>query len=166
MRRFSLKRLRKSRRFLFLLLLVAALPIHVAQAADHPPRITLRPAGQTVSGSPVRLRLHILPAPSRTHPLHLHLYVDGRMVLMRTATAPLLSVTLPALAPGRHEVTVVEADPLTHREEGQMSGMKMEDGGMGGMDMGGMDKMGATPPTPTRKGFLAHLTLVVTGKKP
>ncbi len=88
------------------------------------------------------------------------------MVLMRTATAPLLSVTLPALAPGRHEVTVVEADPLTHREEGQMSGMKMEDGGMGGMDMGGMDKMGATPPTPTRKGFLAHLTLVVTGKKP
>jgi len=134
-------------------------------AKDAPPRITLQSTGGEVSGSPIHLRLHILPAPTRSHPLHLHLYVDGRMVLMTTATAPSLSVSLPSLAPGRHEVSVVKADPLTHREDGQMSGMTMGDkemGGMEGMDMGGMGSMssGEAP-----RGALGHLTLVVTKKK-
>jgi hypothetical protein len=91
------------------------------------------------------------------------------MALMTTASSSEVTVTLHSLAPGRHEVTVVEADPLTHREEGEMSGMKgmnMGDGGMEGMEMEKMDMKGMGTTTPSRKGYLAHLTLVVGEKKP
>ncbi len=145
-----------------LLLLAGARPL---LAADASPKVTLRPVHAAISGSPIHLRLHILPPPTRSRPLHLHLYVDGRMALMTTASASTVTVTLSALAPGRHEVTVVEADPLTHREKGDMSdmgGMDMGNGGMKGMDMGGMRESAS----PSRKGSLAHLILDVREKKP
>ena len=150
-----------------LLLLAGPRPV---MAADGSPKVTFRPVRLADSGSPIHLRLRILPAPTRSRPLHLHLYVDGRMVLMTTASASTVTVTLPALAPGRHEVTVVEADPLTHREKGEMSGMKgmeMDNGGMKGMDMGNMDMSGMRESAPpSRKGYLAHLTLDVREKTP
>ena len=140
----------------------------LALAGEPAPTVTLKPTGPAASGSRLHIALRILPAPTPTHPLHLHLYVDGRMVLMTTATRPVTSLSLPPLSPGRHEVTVVEADPLTHREHGKMSGMKMEDGAMDnmeGMDMGEM-KPTARKETGAQKGYLAHLILVVKGKKP
>ena len=150
-----------------LLLLSGPRPV---MAADGSPKVTLRPVHVADSGSSIHLRLRILPAPSRSRPLHLHLYVDGRMVLMTTASASTVTVTLPSLAPGRHEVTVVEADPLTHREKGAMPGMEGMDrdhGGMEGMDMGNMDMNGMRESAhPSRKGYLAHLTLDVREKKP
>ncbi|MDA8028715.1 MAG: hypothetical protein M0Z25_07045 [Nitrospiraceae bacterium] len=172
MRQFSKKKLRaRALPFFFLLPLWAVFlfPGAPLALADGPaPTVTLKPTGATPSGSRIHLDLRILPAPTRTHPLHLHLYVDGRMVLMTTATRPVTSLSLPPLSPGRHDVTVVEADPLTHRENGEMSGMKMEGGAMDnmeGMDMGEM-KPTAKKEAGAQKGYLAHLILVVTGKKP
>ena len=83
----------------------------------------------------VRLTVSISPAPTPARPLHLHFYLDGRMILMRSFTASPVTLMLPPLSPGRHEITVREADALTHKE--------MSDGGsMEGMDMGGMDMSG------------------------
>ena len=172
MRQFSREKHRaRALPFFFLLPLWAVFlfPGATLALADEPtPTVTLKPTGPAASGSRLHIALRILPAPTRTHPLHLHIYVDGRMVLMTTATKPVTSLSLPPLSPGRHDVTVVEADPLTHREHGEMSGMKMEDGAMDnmeGMDMGEM-KPTARKEAGAQKGYLAHLILVVTGKKP
>ena len=172
MRRFSHEGLEPRIHTVFILLFFWAaflFPGETLALADEPvPTVTLKPTGPTASGSRLHIALRILPPPTRTHPLHLHIYVDGRMVLMTTATRPVTSLSLPPLSPGRHDVTVVEADPLTHRENGEMSGMRMKDGAMDtmeGMDMGEM-KPTARKETGAQKGYLAHLILVVKGKKP
>lgn len=172
MRRFFNERLRTGALpGLFLLLLWASFLFqgeNLVLADEAAPTVTLSPTGPTASGSRLHIDLRILPPPTRTHPLHLHLYLDGRMVLMTTATKPVTSISLPPLSPGRHEVTVVEADPLTHREKGEMSGMKMEDGGMDNMEGMGMGEMKTTTKKDAgaQKGYLAHLILIVSGRKP
>jgi hypothetical protein len=152
-----------------LLLLLAETPSPLV-AAEGSPKVTIQPVHAAVEGAPILLRLRILPAPTHSHPLHLHLYVDGRMALMTTASTSPVTVTLAALAAGRHEVRVVEADALTHREKGAMPGMEGMDrdhGGMEGMDMGSMDMNGMKESAPpSRKGYLAHLTLDVREKTP
>jgi len=93
--------------------------------------------------TPIRIRLSLVPPPTPVHPEHLHVYLDGKMILMMTLTSSSTTLSLPRLAPGRHEVTVFEADPMTHKEHkdiSRMSGMSME-----GMDMGNMDEGGDTP---------------------
>ena len=92
--------------------------------------------------APIRIRLSLVPPPTSAHPEHLHVYLDGKMILMMTLTPSSTTLSLPHLAPGRHEVTVFEADPMTHKEHtgtARMSGMSME-----GMDMGDMDEGGDT----------------------
>ena len=109
-----------------------------APPASHadPPKVRL--STESASSSPshrVHLKVSISPKPTSAHPLHLHFYLDGRMILMRSFTASPATLTLPRLSPGRHEITVREADALTHKE--------MSDGdSMEGMDMGGMDMSG------------------------
>ena len=96
----------------------------------------------TAASSPshrVRLTVSISPSPTPARPLHLHLYLDGRMILMRSFTSSPATLMLPRLSPGRHEITVREADALTHKE--MSGGDSMEGMDMGGMDMSGM-KMG------------------------
>ena len=107
-----------------------------APPASHAETPKVRLSTESSASSPshrVRLTVSISPAPTPARPLHLHFYLDGRMILMRSFTASPATLMLPPLSPGRHEITVREADALTHKE--------MSDGGgsMEGMDMGGMN---------------------------
>ena len=102
-----------------------AAPLHVDLAKESsPPGHSRR----------IRLRLSIVPAPAPSRPVHLHVYLDGRMILMRSFTSSPATIALPRLSPGHHEVTVVEADSLTHKEKGG-------ENSMAGMEMGGMEHM-------------------------
>lgn len=113
--------------------------------ASHAASLTVKLSNLTPSPSPlhrVRLRVSISPLPTPVHPRHLHFYLDGRMLLMRSFTTSPTTLTLPPLSPGRHEITVREADALTHKEMSDgdsMEGMKRHEKDMDGMDMGGMD---------------------------
>lgn len=135
-------RLRIRSKHLFAVLLAGALLW--APRGSHAAPLTVKLLKQTAaSPSPahrVRLQVSISPSPTPAHPRHLHFYLDGRMLLMRSFTTSPATLTLPPLSPGRHEITVREADALTHKEmsDGEsMGGMKRKE--MEGMDMGGMD---------------------------
>ncbi len=135
-----------------------------ALAAPQSLSMSLASPGPPIQGQPIRLILTILPPPSTEHPLHLHVYVDGRMILMTTAKGPNAAVTLPPLAKGRHEVEIAEADIRTHRGMGQMSTMEGRDNmDMGGMGMGG-SHAAKMPESPTPKHFLTRMTLLVKGR--
>ncbi len=111
-----------------------ATPLHVKISKQEAPSGTHRRR--------IRLLLAITPAPRPGQPVHLHVYLDGRMLMMRSFTSSPGTITLPRLAPGHHEVSVVAADALTHQEKGagsSMQGMKMDGMDMGGMEMKGMD---------------------------
>ena len=102
------------------------------------PKVRLTAASSASSPSHrVRLTVSISPSPTPARPLHLHFYLDGRMILMRSFTSSPATLMLPRLSPGRHEVTVREADALTHKE--MSGGDSMEGMDMGGMDMSGMN---------------------------
>lgn len=116
-----------------------------------------------VSGKPIRLKIRLSPVPSLQKPVHLHIFVDNRMVMMLTLTRPVTIANLPPLTSGRHNVVFIEENPLTHRPmEGssQMSGMKGMDMGMksSGNPMGTMDDNLSSIPARFR---LKTLTLVV-----
>ena len=94
----------------------------------------------------IMLHMRVKPSPSPASPAHFHIYVDGRMAAMFVMTAPETDVTLNHLAPGKHVVWIIQADPQTHRllqtkekMPGSSSGMEM--GPMSGGGMGGDMKM-------------------------
>ncbi len=96
-----------------------------------------------VPGKPIRFRIRVVPVPSRKNPVHLHIYLDNRMLLMLTLTHPVTTIHLPPLAPGKHSVVFIEANPLTHQPmeangDGEMSGMSSD---MHTMDMGASSEM-------------------------
>ncbi len=116
-----------------------------------------------VSGQPIQIKIRVVPVPSRQKPVHLHIFVDNRLVLMLTLTRPLTMASLPPLSTGRHSVVFIEANPLTHRPmEGNSRMTGMKDMGMGmtgsGKDMGMMDDNLSSIPARFR---LKTLTLVV-----
>ena len=103
------------------------------------------PDGSRVTGTDQILKLRVSPPPASGHPDHFHLYVNGRMVKMFTMTRATLSVSLHHLPKGRDRITILSADPTTHRliggsGEGQIGGT--DTGDMGAMDMSEM----RTPP--------------------
>jgi hypothetical protein len=77
---------------------------------------------------------------------------------MPTLTGPVLTTVLPSLSRGRHEVIIVEADFLTHREGKPADSSSMGD--MAGMEMSGTDKMKNT----RKHTSLARLILIVKGR--
>ena len=96
-----------------------------------------------IPGEPIRFRIRVVPVPSRKTPVHLHIYLDNRMLLMLTLTHSVTTIHLPPLAPGKHSVVFIEANPLTHQPmagngNDEMSGMSSD---MHAMDMGGSSKM-------------------------
>lgn len=101
---------------------------------------------QVVSPKPVRLRLHIVPAPTPVHPVHVHIYVNDRMSTMFTAISQDATVILRHLRKGTNTITIIQADAKTHMEM-NMGSMSQ---GMSGMSM------------PTHQNAsIAHLTLIV-----
>ena len=134
--------------FLFMLLLVGSTVIHPEGArADKMPKkiiLTTTLAHRVVAGKPIPLRIRVTPAPSRQKPVHLHIYIDQKMVQMLTLTRLVSNVKLPPLNAGKHSVTFIEANPLTHQPmegDSRMTGMNGMDMGMAGSgkDMGTMD---------------------------
>ena len=152
-------------------LLLTALLLASAPASAAPVHVDLTSQPSPSSHSRhIRLSLSIVPPPTSARPIHLHVYLDGRMILMKSFTASPATIALPRLSPGRHEVTVVEADALTHKEiggEGSMAGMDMGKMEMGGMDMGEdggssvKTSKGADGRKAAKTGYLGRLVLDV-----
>ncbi len=103
-----------------------------------------------VKGPDLVLKLHVSPPPSKGHPDHFHIFVNGRMVTMFTMTHASGTVHLHQLPTGKDSVAILAADPKTHRLMEGHGGQGMQGmGAMGGMDMGnsgGMDMPGMSMP--------------------
>lgn len=100
--------------------------------------IDLNTVDKLLPEKPIHFRIRVVPAPSRQNPVHLHIYLDNRMLQMLTLTHSVTTIHLPPLAPGRHSVVFIEANPLTHRPMtgsggGDMSGVSSD---LHMMDMG------------------------------
>ncbi|MGC8529507.1 MAG: hypothetical protein ACP5OP_04825 [Leptospirillia bacterium] len=122
--------------YIFAALILGALLWAPPSSHAAPPKVRLSTV--SASSAPRLLTVSISPAPTSAHPLHLHIYLDGRMILMRSFTSSPATLRLPPLSPGRHEITVREADALTHREMSDKDSMEGMD--MDGMDMSGMKR--------------------------
>ncbi len=107
---------------------------------------------EIVSPRPVHLKLHIVPAPTPLHPVHVHIYVNNRMSTMFTATSQDATVVLRHLRKGTNTITIVQADAKTHMEMdmGSMSQSSPDMSGMSGMSIAAQ-----------RNASIAHLTLIV-----
>ena len=91
---------------------------------------------EKIHGNAIRLVLKISPSPDQHHPIHLHVYVNGRMATMITINSPKKVITLHHLPKGKDVISFVQANPMTHKEmDNDMAGMDMSDEDMG--DMGG-----------------------------
>lgn len=86
---------------------------------------------EKIHGRSIRLVLKVTPSPDRHRPVHLHVYVNGRMAAMITINSPQKVVTLHHLQKGKNVISFVQANPMTHREMVQIN-MKNEE--MGGMN--------------------------------
>ncbi len=115
-----------------------------------------------VSGKPVRLWISASPAPTRKNPGHFHLYIDQKMTLMFTMTAPTVMIRIPAQSPGPHQLVFIEANPLTHQPMGNdMSMSGMSDMEMDHSENGGMGQMESDLSSVPRSARLLTMTLVV-----
>ncbi|MHB1756245.1 MAG: hypothetical protein ACYCT9_01870 [Leptospirillum sp.] len=108
-----------------------------AKSPEHPSlRILNHHDNEKIHGKKIRLILKVSPSPDQHHPIHLHIYVNGRMATMITINSPRKVVTLHHLPKGKDVISFVQANPMTHKEMGNdMAGMDMSDEDMG--DMGG-----------------------------
>lgn len=99
---------------------------------------------EKIHGRSIKLVLKLTPSPDHSHPIHLHIYVNGRMATMITIDSGKKVVTLHHLSKGKDVISFVQANPLTHQAMGNdMAGMEMSNGNMGDMG-GGNSKMGHT----------------------
>ncbi len=123
-----------------MMLLAMSLP---ALAAPSPVsvRILNHHNNDRIGGRTLHLALAVSPAPTSAAPVHLHVYVNGKMSTMVSILKSPQTVTLHHLSRGKDVITFVLANPMTHQEMGGKESMgKMDDmGGMGGMDMGNDD---------------------------
>lgn len=131
----------------FLLFLLCAIPspstVYAKSLQEQIHVVDKKTVDRLAPGKPVRFRIRVVPVPSRKKPVHLHIYLDNRMLQMLTLTHSVTTIHLPPLAPGKHSVVFIEANPLTHQPmegngDDEMSGMSSD---MHAMDMGGSSKM-------------------------
>jgi hypothetical protein len=142
---------------LFAILSVLSVPVHSVLACSGEAIPSQKKAcisvanlrqDQVVPAKPVRLKLHIVPAPTSDNPVHVHIYVNDHMISMFTATSQNATVVLKHLRKGRNTITIVQANPHSHMEMTGSGSQGMS--GMSGMSM--MDDANAS---------IAHITLIV-----
>ena len=116
------------------LLLLAGAPYAQAKISEAPVLSILNHHNQEkIHGRSIRLVLRITPSPDRHHPIHLHVYVNGKMATMVSISSAKKVLTLHHLPKGKDVISFVQANPVTHKEMGDdMAGMDMGD--MSGMD--------------------------------
>ena len=102
-----------------------------AKSPEHPSlRILNHHDNEKIHGKKIRLILKVSPSPDQHHPIHLHIYVNGRMATMITINSPRKVVTLHHLPKGKDDISFVQANPLTHSDMVQIDMKNKEMGGM------------------------------------
>jgi len=118
-----------------LFLLIGNNVVHAKSPTSSSLKILNHHDQEKIHGRSIRLVLRVTPSPDSHHPVHMHVYVNGRMVTMITINSSKRVLTLHHLPKGKDVISFVQANPLTHREMGnQMEGMDMSDDNMGDMD--------------------------------
>ena len=142
-------------------LILLAVPSYVhAKSPEHPSlRILNHQDQEKIHGRTIRLVLKTTPSPDHHHPIHLHVYVNGRMATMITISSSKKVVTLNHLSKGKNVISFIQANPMTHQEMGNdMQGMDMSDGDMGTM---GAENEKSGQKTNTEEPIKKTITIIV-----